>query len=232
MQLTFDRRIGVVGVIVAFSGIGVTILWPDAKWLGWLCVLLGVVGLAAWLIAEVRVAFGPTRFSRGLVGTIVVLAFLAVVLALWKAAKPLVRPLQSETRTTSSGGPNPQTPHANPRTSAGHGEQESAASRKRQPVTHPARNKTAAAPAPSNTQLITVADRVKHIVVVQLQVSPNDVNPNADLETELGGDPFDKQEILMNLEMEYKLVIPDKDAAQLHTVGDLISYIQKRTGLQ
>jgi acyl carrier protein len=83
---------------------------------------------------------------------------------------------------------------------------------------------------PGNTNFVTVADRVKHIVVIQLQVSPNDVNPAADIETELGGDPLDKQEILMNLETEYNIVISDKDATNLHTVGDIISYIQKRTG--
>jgi len=40
---------------------------------------------------------------------------------------------------------------------------------------------------------------------------------------------MDKQEIVMQLETEYNIKIPDADVLKLHTVGDFIAYIQRRT---
>lgn len=58
MELSFDRRLGIVGVILALAGIGITIIWPDEKLVGWSFLALGALCLAIWLIAEVLTKFG------------------------------------------------------------------------------------------------------------------------------------------------------------------------------
>lgn len=74
----------------------------------------------------------------------------------------------------------------------------------------------------------TVAERVTAIIANQLQVSGSNVKPEDDFEMDLGAQPLDVTELVMRLETEYKITIPDKDAKRLKTVKDTIDYIAKR----
>jgi acyl carrier protein len=71
-----------------------------------------------------------------------------------------------------------------------------------------------------------VEERVKEIIVEQLGVEEDEVNPNAKFIEDLGADSLDTVELVMAFEEEFDLEIPDEDAEKITTVGDAISYIK------
>ena len=72
----------------------------------------------------------------------------------------------------------------------------------------------------------SVAEKVKEIVVNQLGVQPDQVNPEAKVIEDLGADSLDQVELVMALEEEFGADIPDEDAEKLTTVGDAIRYVE------
>ena len=73
-----------------------------------------------------------------------------------------------------------------------------------------------------------LAERIKNIIVEQLSVSPEEVTPEASFIEDLGADSLDIVELIMALEEEYDIEIPDEDAEKIQTVNDVISYIEKK----
>ncbi|MCS7281240.1 MAG: acyl carrier protein [Desulfobacterota bacterium] len=74
---------------------------------------------------------------------------------------------------------------------------------------------------------MTVAERVKKIIVEQLGVSEAEVTPEAKFIDDLGADSLDIVELIMAFEDEYGIEIPDEDAEKIETVGDAIRYIEE-----
>lgn len=73
-----------------------------------------------------------------------------------------------------------------------------------------------------------ITERVKSIIVDQLGVSLEEVTPEASFIEDLGADSLDIVELIMALEEEYNIEIPDEDAEKIQTVHDVISYIETR----
>ena len=71
------------------------------------------------------------------------------------------------------------------------------------------------------------AERVKKIVVEQLGVKEDEVTPNASFVDDLGADSLDTVELVMELEEEFDINIPDDAAEKIQTVGQAIEYIEK-----
>lgn len=71
--------------------------------------------------------------------------------------------------------------------------------------------------------------RLKELIVQQLGVSESEVVPEAKFIDDLGADSLDLVELVMALEDEYGIEIPDEDAEKIVTVGDAIKYIQEHT---
>jgi acyl carrier protein len=71
-----------------------------------------------------------------------------------------------------------------------------------------------------------VFDRVKAIVVEQLGVEPDQVTPQSKFVEDLGADSLDVVELVMALEEEFDLEIPDEDAEKIATVGEAVKYIE------
>ena len=72
-----------------------------------------------------------------------------------------------------------------------------------------------------------VEERVKEIIVEQLGVEEDEVNPNAKFIEDLGADSLDTVELVMAFEEAFGIEIPDEDAEKIATVKDAIEYIEK-----
>ena len=70
------------------------------------------------------------------------------------------------------------------------------------------------------------ADRVKKIIISQLNVSEEQVTSEASFIDDLGADSLDQVELVMALEEEFGTEIPEDEAEKLQTVGSVISYVE------
>lgn len=77
---------------------------------------------------------------------------------------------------------------------------------------------------------MSVAEKVKEIVVDQLGVDAGEVNPDAKFVDDLGADSLDLTELIMAMEEEFGVEISDEDAQQIQKVQDAISFIEKKKG--
>jgi acyl carrier protein len=73
-----------------------------------------------------------------------------------------------------------------------------------------------------------VFDRLKQIVVDQLSVTPEQVTKEAKFQDDLGADSLDVVELIMKIEEEFKIQIPDDEAEKIATVGDAVSRIEAK----
>ena len=69
-------------------------------------------------------------------------------------------------------------------------------------------------------------DKVKEIIVEQLGVAETAITPDASFIDDLGADSLDIVELIMALEEEFDLEIPDADAEKVVTVNDVVEYIK------
>jgi acyl carrier protein len=81
-----------------------------------------------------------------------------------------------------------------------------------------------------NQEVWTVAafseDRVKEIIAKELEVGVQQLSPEAKFIEDLGADSLDIVELVMALEEEFGLDIPDEDAEKMKTVGDAMNYLK------
>lgn len=75
-----------------------------------------------------------------------------------------------------------------------------------------------------------IAGRVKSIIVEQLGVNMEEVTPTASFIEDLGADSLDIVELIMALEEEFDLEIPDEDAEKIQTVDDVTKYVTGKQG--
>ena len=74
--------------------------------------------------------------------------------------------------------------------------------------------------------MASVEEKVKKIICEQLDVPEEDVVPEASFVDDLGADSLDQVELIMAMEEEFDLSIPDEDAEKIGTVQDAIDYIK------
>ena len=72
-----------------------------------------------------------------------------------------------------------------------------------------------------------IDQRVKDIIVEQLGVKPEQVTPEAKFIEDLGADSLDTVELVMALEEEFGIEVPDEQAEKLQSVGDVMKYIEE-----
>jgi acyl carrier protein len=75
-------------------------------------------------------------------------------------------------------------------------------------------------------------DRVKEIVAKELEVEVKQLTPEAKFIEDLGADSLDIVELVMALEEEFGIDIPDEDADKLKTVGDAMNYLKSHAAAQ
>ena len=75
---------------------------------------------------------------------------------------------------------------------------------------------------------MSVEDKVKKIIAEKLSVDLDEVVPEASFVDDLGADSLDQVELIMAMEEEFDVEIPDEEAEKLVTVGDAIAYTKKQ----
>ncbi len=73
-------------------------------------------------------------------------------------------------------------------------------------------------------------DKIRQIIADQLGVKKEEVTDSAKFVDDLGADSLDTVELVMALEEEFGIEIPDEDAEKLATVGDALRYIEEKSG--
>ncbi|MBD0316070.1 MAG: acyl carrier protein [Nitrospiraceae bacterium] len=76
--------------------------------------------------------------------------------------------------------------------------------------------------------MATVEERVKKIIAEQLGVEEDEVTPEASFVEDLGADSLDTVELVMALEEEFEIEIPDEDAEKILTVAKALDYIKEK----
>ena len=72
--------------------------------------------------------------------------------------------------------------------------------------------------------------KVKEIIVEQLGVNADQVTPEAKMIEDLGADSLDAVELVMAIEEEFEIEVPDDEAEKLVKVGDIIAHVEKVKG--
>ena len=76
---------------------------------------------------------------------------------------------------------------------------------------------------------MAIEEKVKQIIVDQLGVNAEEVTDEASFIDDLGADSLDTVELVMALEEEFDIEIPDEDAEKITKVGEAIEYIKKHS---
>ncbi len=71
-----------------------------------------------------------------------------------------------------------------------------------------------------------VFEKVKRIFVEQLDANENDITMDSVITDDLGADSLDLVDLLMSVEDEFDVEVPDDDVLKIKTVGDLVRYIE------
>ena len=72
-----------------------------------------------------------------------------------------------------------------------------------------------------------VFDKIKEIIMEQLQVEESEITMDTNLMKDLSADSLDAVEIIMAIEDEFGIEIPDEDAENIQTVQDLVKFVEE-----
>ena len=75
---------------------------------------------------------------------------------------------------------------------------------------------------------MAVEERIKKIIAEQLEVEEDEVVPDAKFVEDLGADSLDTVELVMALEEEFEIEIPDEDAEKIQTVSAAVDYVKEK----
>ena len=71
-----------------------------------------------------------------------------------------------------------------------------------------------------------IFDKIKEILVEQLGIDEDDINMDSNFTDELNADSLDIVELVMAMEQEFGISIPDEEAERIRTVGDAVDFVK------
>lgn len=77
---------------------------------------------------------------------------------------------------------------------------------------------------------MSLEEKIIGMIAEELGLSPEEVKPEATFIEDLGADSLDVVELIMKMEEEFNISIPDEDAEKIKTVQDAINYIKSKVG--
>ncbi len=72
-----------------------------------------------------------------------------------------------------------------------------------------------------------IQEKVAQIIIDKLSVDKSQIKPEAHFVNDLGADSLDTVELIMEIEKEFDLNIPDDEAEKIRTVGQALAYLEK-----
>lgn len=84
----------------------------------------------------------------------------------------------------------------------------------------------------SHVKMEDIMNRLKEIVVDRLDVEEDQIKPEASFVEDLGADSLDIVELIMGIEEDFDIEIPDEDAEKLTTVGEAMDYVKEKLGVE
>lgn len=72
-----------------------------------------------------------------------------------------------------------------------------------------------------------VFEKVKKMLAAQINISEDEIKPESDIINDLGADSLDVVEMLMAVESEFNITVPDEVAMEMKTIQDVVSFIEK-----
>ncbi len=75
---------------------------------------------------------------------------------------------------------------------------------------------------------MAVVDKVKELIAQQLNKSVDDISEEKEIVKDLGADSLDVVEMLMSLEEEFDVTVPEEEAVNIKTVGDIVKVIENK----
>ena len=78
------------------------------------------------------------------------------------------------------------------------------------------------------TTMSEIEARVKEIIVEIVGVSESEITPEANFTNDLSADSLDRVELIMEIEDEFGISIPEEEAEKIATVGDAIKYVEEK----
>lgn len=81
-------------------------------------------------------------------------------------------------------------------------------------------------------KLEEVQAKLKEIVMDRLNAEEDQIKPEASFVEDLGADSLDIVELIMGIEEEFDIEIPDEDAEKLTTVGEAMTYVKVKLGVE
>ena len=73
-----------------------------------------------------------------------------------------------------------------------------------------------------------VFEKVRDILMDQLDVEEEKIKPDSNITDDLGADSLDVVDLVMSLEEEFDVEVPDEEVERMKTVGDIVKYIEDR----
>ncbi len=73
---------------------------------------------------------------------------------------------------------------------------------------------------------MSVEEKIKNIILDQLMVEEDEITSEASFQEDFGADSLDIVELILAMEEEFKINIPDEEAEKIRTVGEAIAYIK------
>ena len=74
-----------------------------------------------------------------------------------------------------------------------------------------------------------IFEKIKKLLADQLDADEDDMTMETDIAKDLGADSLDVVELLMSIEDEFEVEIPDEDVENISTIGDIVEYIDSKS---
>lgn len=75
---------------------------------------------------------------------------------------------------------------------------------------------------------MSVDDKIRQLIATQLNKKPEEITDEKEIVKDLGADSLDVIEMLMSLEEEYNITVPEEDVVNIKTVGDIVKIIGEK----